>query len=827
LQAESRFFCVIAPQNIGQPYLLSDRLLGNGKAIFQADDGDYGDELWITDGTTAGTTLLKDINTGSNGSSPLHFSALGNGKFLFSANDGSHGEEPWITDGTTTGTTLLKDIDLSTTRGGSNSSGFTALGNGKAIFSADDGSHGKELWVTDGTAIGSKLVKDINSGFVIRLGVSHPLSSSPSQFTALGNGKAIFSANDGSNGEELWITDGTATGTMLLKDISAGASGSSHFGATPLGNGQAIFSADDGINGEELWITDGTSVGTKMLKDINAEWRDSSPYDFTVLGNGKAIFSADDGSLGRELWITDGTAAGTTLLLDIYAGGTGSSPSGFAAQGNGKLLFSAKGYGVGRELWVTDGTAIGTQLLKDITSGVGSSSPNSFTNITFNATINHAPTLTNFAAPVASGNEDSAIAVTLASLKAQGNEADVGGSVTGFVVKAVSTGSLKIGASLATATAWAAGGNALIDATHIGYWTSSANAHGNLNAFSVVARDNGGLQSATPVVAKVNVAPVRDDLIRNGSAGNDTLNGDAIDPGSYDTLNGLAGNDTLNGLAGNDTLNGGSGADQMTGGNGSDIYVVDDAADRVIESNAVAGTGGFDLVQSFIGYSLLDTDGAGSNGGNVENLRLMGSGSINATGNGLNNVLYANVGSNVLNGGAGLDTVSYQFGVIGTTGVSVNLGNTSAQATVGSGNDKFVSIENLTGSPYNDSLTGNGLANVLSGGLGKDVLKGNGGNDIFDFNALAEMGVTAATGDIILDFNSGDKIDLSTLDANSATVVNDAFTGLIGSAANFSAAGQLKFSGGVLYGNIDADGAAEFAVVLNGVASFSLTDLLL
>lgn len=78
-----------------------------------------------------------------------------------------------------------------------------------------------------------------------------------------------------------------------------------------------------------------------------------------------------------------------------------------------------------------------------------------------------------------------------------------------------------------------------------------------------------------------------------------------------------------------------------------------------------------------------------------------------------------------------------------------------------------------------------------------------------------------------MDFNKGDKIDLSTLNANSATKVNEAFKGLISSGATFSAAGQLKFNGGVLYGNTDADSAAEFAIVLNGVASLSQADLLL
>ena len=214
----------------------------------------------------------------------------------------------------------------------------------------------------------------------------------------------------------------------------------------------------------------------------------------------------------------------------------------------------------------------------------------------------------------------------------------------------------------------------------------------------------------------------------NSGAGNDRItingpNGDTLNGGAgNDTLNGGAGNDKLNGGAGDDTLNGGTGNDTMAGGTGNDTYVVDTLTDIVIE---LAGQG-TDLIQSAISYSLVDTDGAGTKGGNVENLRLMGGANINGTGNALNNVLYANAGNNVLNGGAGTDTVSYQYA---TKAVTASLAVSTAQATGGSGSDRFVSIENLTGSTYDDTLTGNGGANVLDGGAGHDKLNGGGSND--------------------------------------------------------------------------------------------------
>ena len=237
------------------------------------------------------TTLVKNINPGGD-STPQELTALGNGKALFSANDGTNGRELWVTDGTAGGTTLVKDINP----GSRNSSPFqlTALGDGKAVFRANDGTNGRELWVTDGTTGGTTLVKDINPGG----------NSSPIGFTALGDGKAVFRANDGTNGRELWVTDGTAGGTMLVKDISLGGD-SSPQGFTALGNGKAVFRADDGINGRELWVTDGTAGGTMLVKDISLGG-DSSLFGFTALGNGKAVFRANDGTNGEELWVTDG-----------------------------------------------------------------------------------------------------------------------------------------------------------------------------------------------------------------------------------------------------------------------------------------------------------------------------------------------------------------------------------------------------------------------------------------------------------------------------------------------------------------------------------------
>ncbi|MGF6200135.1 beta strand repeat-containing protein [Pseudomonas laurylsulfatiphila] len=307
-----------------------------------------------------------------------------------------------------------------------------------------------------------------------------------------------------------------------------------------------------------------------------------------------------------------------------------------------------------------------------------------------------------------------------------------------------------------------------------------------------------------------------------GSNYNDTLMGNA----AANQLNGGAGNDTLDGGAGNDVFDGGTGLDRMTGGDGSDLYYVENTGDVVIETNATASIGGSDTVfSSLSAYTL---------GANVENGRVLATGIATLTGNDLNNILFAGAGNNVLNGSTGVDTVSY---VYAGSAISASLAATTAQATGGSGSDTLIAIENLIGSNYNDTLTGNTAANLLSGGggndilvggMGKDVLTGGVGNDIFDFNALAETGLTSATWDIITDFTQGaDKIDLSTLDANTATATNEAFSSIIGSSAAFNAAGQLKVAGGVLYGNTDADSAAEFAIQIVGLNSATTADFIL
>src|SRR6266704_558977 len=303
-----------------------------------------------------------------------------------------------------------------------------------------------------------------------------------------------------------------------------------------------------------------------------------------------------------------------------------------------------------------------------------------------------------------------------------------------------------------------------------------------------------------------------------GGSGSDTLT-------AIENLSGSNYGDTLTGNAGANTFNGGLGADTMSGGDGSDTYYVDNLGDVVSETNATASTGGYDMVNSYLGAYTLAA--------NVENGRILATGAANLTGNGLGNILCAGSGNNVLDGGNGVDTASYAFA---GSAVTVSLAVTTAQATGGSGSDTLTAIENLIGSAFNDMLTGNAGNNVLTGGLGQDTMSGGLGNDIFAFHALAETGLTSTSADVITDFVPGqDRIDLSTLDANAATAAaNEAFTFIGGAAfSTTDATGQLRYeydattATGMLYGSTDANSAPEFAIKLIGVSSLAATDFVL
>lgn len=321
----------------------SSPMVWNDKLYFVAVDGKYGSELWVSDGTNGGTYVItkRAINPNSNatfgrGSAIEYITNFKNHLYFKADDQGELGAELWRTDGTEAGTQLVKDINPA-----SKAEGYPKLLTvlkDKLYFKANDGVNGEELWISDGTTAGTQLFKDIFAGN----------GSSDIKELFVTNNLLFFRANDGTHGEELWVSDGTTAGTQLLLDIRSGAASSAPEGFTKLGD-KLCFIANDGIHGQELWISDGTVAGTKMVKDIRVGLENSS-IKFLDKISGKLYFMADDGVHGNELWVTDGTEAGTQLVQDFKLGNQGVTikcPLVF----NNQLFFQANDGSYGFELY--------------------------------------------------------------------------------------------------------------------------------------------------------------------------------------------------------------------------------------------------------------------------------------------------------------------------------------------------------------------------------------------------------------------------------------------------------------------------------------------
>jgi ELWxxDGT repeat protein len=324
--------------------------------VFAYNDGVHGQELWKSDGTGPGTALLIDLCPGSCSSQPSSLTVF-DGLLFFIADDGTHGRELWKSDGTAAGTTLVKDVYP----GMGNRERFQLVtpgglleADGVLYFAMDDGEHGQELWKTDGTSEGTVLVRDIHPG---------PQGSDPRPWVAA-NGLLLLHADDGTHGRAPWVSDGTEAGTTLLADIDLGSVPAPSDAIAAPGGG-FLFRSGDSTQGK-LWKTDGTEAGTALVKDFGAGGG-FGPSGFAILG-AAVYFSAGDSLHGRELWRTDGTAAGTTLVKDINPDHASSRPSEITASG-GRLFFRAITESAGAELWRSDGTEAGTVMVKDILPG--------------------------------------------------------------------------------------------------------------------------------------------------------------------------------------------------------------------------------------------------------------------------------------------------------------------------------------------------------------------------------------------------------------------------------------------------------------------------
>jgi ELWxxDGT repeat protein len=343
------------------------------RGSFSPYTGLAGRGLWATDGTAAGTIGLAPA---------LELASLSGGRpglVLAGANDGQVGQEPWASNGLPGGTRLLKDLDLQPAPppfpgngdmpGSSDPAHFTLLGS-RVLFAADDGLIGREPWITDGTAAGTRLLLEINPRLSGSGAAAQPLGSDPGPFVRFGN-RAFFAADDGVSGRELWATDGTTAGTVRVRDLRPGSASSNPRDLVTIG--ARLFFLADGGNSDALWAV-GASGPAMRVRLLDRGLRASG----LVAAGGRLFFVVDSAATGPELWTSDGTREGTRLVREIRPGAQGSYPQELAAVDD-LLLFAADDGVHGLEPWVTDGTTAGTRLLADLAPGVDASGPANFT----------------------------------------------------------------------------------------------------------------------------------------------------------------------------------------------------------------------------------------------------------------------------------------------------------------------------------------------------------------------------------------------------------------------------------------------------------------
>ena len=314
----------------------SDLTRVGDRLFFIGDTLSTGAELWTSDGTREGTRLAADVNPGSAGSRITSITDF-NGRAFFRADDGAaitpHGHEPWVSDGTPAGTFLLKDINAG---GASSSDPFLIardergrVAGGRLYFGATDGQNGYELWSTDGTPAGTTLAADLRPG---------GNNSHPSLAAVVGD--VLYTFTHGTPPNQLFRTDArTGQTSQVTAFADDGNFARQPLYATPLpdGSGRFVFGAPDTISqGLTLWSSDGTPFGTQRVHGVKVE----QMVRPAALGDA-VYFAGSDLDNGSELWRTDGTLFGTLRVTDVAPGRGDAHPTRLTPAGD-KLFFAAK-----------------------------------------------------------------------------------------------------------------------------------------------------------------------------------------------------------------------------------------------------------------------------------------------------------------------------------------------------------------------------------------------------------------------------------------------------------------------------------------------------
>ncbi|MEE2886253.1 MAG: ELWxxDGT repeat protein [Planctomycetota bacterium] len=337
----------------------------NGRMYFLGFDLQHGEELWSSDGSVPGTSLVVDVrpgpigSTGQRGFGRVRSVVSSGGLVYFAADDGQSGVELYVTDGTAAGTSLVSDINPGAS--GSNPRRILSLGGTRVAFLADDGGPGASgpgLYVSER----GKVLRKVASNFV-----SRSVRTRESRVLGLRthDDRVFFAADDGTAGSEPWCSDGTPAGTHRVFDLWSGpGSGLRHH---DWANGPAygvmqgvslgkdlFFTAYRGDRDLALFKTDGSKSGTVRVQDL--QMVNGVGWPLQGLGVGTTLFSHAVSKTQGEGLFSFGTGSSLTLLAKVL-------PGSYHRFGR-RLIFTDGTPPTLRGVWITDGTVAGTLPLR-------------------------------------------------------------------------------------------------------------------------------------------------------------------------------------------------------------------------------------------------------------------------------------------------------------------------------------------------------------------------------------------------------------------------------------------------------------------------------